>query len=320
MTHGRRRHALLFGLVLSAVAATEGLAIAADPSKAMCLSASAEWANLREDHKLRSARDQLLLCAATSCPTDIREECSRHIPELSAAIPSIVFAAKDGSGNDLAAVTVTMDGKPLLTKLDGSSIAIDPGQHTFRFEALGQTPVEKAFVIQEGEKERRERIEFGSGAPLKAAEPPPQSPTAMPSLHTPTSEPPAPPQAPPSEGALGSGLGRQKILGLVAGGVGVAGVVVGSVFGLMASSKWSTAKSDCGAGCGPNDRAQTEKSDANGMATTATIAFVAGGVLVGTGLALYLTAPKNSTTEAVAVRVAPSIGPGVTGLNLVGSF
>src|SRR5580658_3239502 len=240
-----RPHALMLGLVLAGVAAPDRPALAADPSKAVCLSASAEWANLREAHKLRAARDQLLLCAAASCPTDIREECSRHIPEVSGAIPSIVFAAKDGSGSDIATVTVSMDGKPLLTKLDGSSIAIDPGEHTFRFEAFGQPPLEKKFVIQEGEKDRRERIEFGGGTPLKTVPvpsppPPTPTPTETPAPAPSTSQAPALPQeaavaqtVPTPEGATGSGLGAQKILGLVAGGAGVAGVVVGSVFGLV---------------------------------------------------------------------------------------
>jgi hypothetical protein len=321
VTQGIRGLHLLVGLVVSVGATIDGSASATNPSKAACLSASAAWADLREAHKLSSARDQLLVCAAASCPADIREECSRHIPEVSAAIPSIVFAARDGSGNDVAAVTVSMDGRPILTKLDGSSIAIDPGEHAFRFEAVGQSSVERKFVIQEGEKDRRERIELRALAPSEpsgkstpASAPQPQRSSQVPAPAPGSSEPL------PSTEASAGGLGGQKILGLVAGGVGVAGIAVGSAFGLMANSSWTNAKNACGSGCSPNAPAQTEKNDANGQATIATIGFIAGGVLVATGLALFFTAPKNSNGETAQWHLLPTVEPGAAGVTLAGAF
>jgi hypothetical protein len=314
-----RRLALLVSLAVGGIAGAETSALAGDPSKAECLSSSAEWATLREAHKLRAARGQLLVCAAASCPADIREECSRHIPEVSTAIPSIVFAAQDASGNDLATVAVSMDGQRLATSLDGTSVAIDPGEHTFRFEAAGQTPIEKRLVIREGEKERREKIVFGGGAaPQPAPAPAVQGAPPSPQPAPPRPESPAA-AAPAPEGTRSSGLGGQKILGLASGGAGIVGVVVGSVFGLMASSKWSSAKSDCGAGCLPTAPAQKEKSDASDLGTIATIGFVAGGALLATGAALYFTAPA-STTEGAALRLTPILGPGTAAMTLSGRF
>jgi hypothetical protein len=320
MTQKPRGLGLLVGLVLAGGPAVDRAAMAADPSKAVCLSASAEWADLREAHNLRAARDQLFLCAAASCPTDIREECSRHIPELSAAIPSIVFAAKDSSGNDVVAVTVSMDGKPLLTKLDGNSVTLDPGEHTFRFDAPGQPSVGKTFVIQEGEKDRRERIDFKTGAPAPPPSPTPVQNGPAPQPLGPAQKPSTGDTAPSSEGATGSGLGGQKVLGLVAGGVGVAGVAVGAVFGVVANSKWQSAKSDCGAGCGPSSPAQAEKSDATSAATISTIGFIAGGALVATGMAVFFTAPSGSATETTRLRLTPSLGPGLAAMTVAGRF
>jgi hypothetical protein len=328
MTSKRFARTGSLGALLCGVLGAGSDAIAAGPTKAACLAASADWADLREDRKLRAARDRLLLCAAASCPTDIREECSRHVPELTQAIPSIVFAAKDSSGNDVALVSVTIDGQPLLTKLDGSSIAIDPGEHTFRFVAPGQLPIEKKFVIQEGEKERRERIEFGADVPAKPSAVPPPPSSGAPPVERPlvpsvplapaaSSSAPMTQEAPPGSGG---GLGAQKILGVVAGALGAGGIAVGSVFGVMASSKWTTAKATCGAGCPPNDPAQNEKSDAQSAATVSTIGFVAGGALVATGLLLFVTAPQSSTTQTARVRVSPSVGPDMAGVTLMGGF
>ena len=42
-----------------------------------------------------------------------------------------------GGGGDIFAVRVSMDGAALVSRLDGSALAVDPGQHTFAFAADG---------------------------------------------------------------------------------------------------------------------------------------------------------------------------------------
>jgi hypothetical protein len=134
------------------------------PTTAGCLAAAESSLALRSQHKLRDARAQLLICSAPSCPTDVRAECIRRVAEINTALPSVVFEAKDGDGNDLVEVTVTLDGQPLADRLDGPALVVDPGVHSFVFEASGQPPVRKQFVIREGDKDRRERITLGSVA------------------------------------------------------------------------------------------------------------------------------------------------------------
>jgi hypothetical protein len=160
------------------VAFSAGGARAADPSTADCLGASESSIKLRGDHKLREARARLLVCAAASCPDDVRSECERHVTEVNASIPTLVFEAKDAGGNDLTAVKVTMDGAVLAERLEGTAISLDPGEHAFTFEVAGQPPVQKSFVLREGEKDRRERIVFGE--------------TALPVVATPAAAAPAP--------------------------------------------------------------------------------------------------------------------------------
>ncbi|HXN31028.1 MAG TPA: hypothetical protein VN894_04165, partial [Polyangiaceae bacterium] len=166
----------------------DGVASGAGPTTAGCLAANESSIALRNQHKLHAARAQLLVCSAASCPADVRNECARRVAEVNAAIPTMIFEAKDGLGNDLAAVRVTMDGQPLVDRLEGTGLPIDPGEHAFAFETEGQPPVEKHFVIHEGEKGRRERVVFGAApaaAPLAAPSQP--SPAALPNEAAPAS-------------------------------------------------------------------------------------------------------------------------------------
>ena len=78
---------------------------------------------------------QLAILRRPELPQEVRDECSRRILRLNADMPTIVLGATDGAGNDLSAVTVTVDGAPLVTAINGRAVAIDPGNHTLRFEA-----------------------------------------------------------------------------------------------------------------------------------------------------------------------------------------
>jgi hypothetical protein len=273
-TMTRRSLSLFLFSVAAAIASPPGTALAADPSTADCLAASDASLNSANEHKLRAERTQLLVCAAASCPTDIRKECLRRVDEVNAQIPTILFAVKDASGSDLVAVKVTMDGEKLAERLEGTALAIDPGEHTFTFETAGQPPVTRKLLIQEAQKDRRESIVLGS--PAGAVTPPPPAP---------------PPPAP-----VASGMGTQKVLALVAGGLGIAGVGVGSAFGLVAMSKKNDAQNACPAACATPDGVDKWK-DAESTGNVSTIAFVAGGVLAAAGVVLWLTAPSGDAAS-----------------------
>jgi hypothetical protein len=120
---------------------------AANPTTADCLTASEASLESGNEHHLRGERNQLLVCAAASCPADIRKECVRRVDEVNAAIPTITFEAKDGSGADVSAVKVTMDSEVLAERLEGTALSIDPGEHTFTFETAGQPAVTRKLVI-----------------------------------------------------------------------------------------------------------------------------------------------------------------------------
>jgi hypothetical protein len=285
-------------IVVSTVAATlvlaERTSFAADPTTADCLAASDASLRLGNEHKLRAERAQLLVCAAPSCPEDIRKECLSHVDEVNAEIPTVIFAAKDAAGADLSAVKVMMDGEVLAERLEGSALSIDPGTHTFTFERAGQASVTKEFTIQQAQKDRRELITF-----------------AVPGAATATALQPSPAAPSPMETGQGGqrdqGLGTRRILAIVAGGVGVVGLGVGTAFGVVAMSKKSTAQGICPMTMCATAVGVSDWNSASSAGTLSTVGFVIGGVGIAGAAVLWFTAPKSSP-RAPSTQVG--FGPG----------
>jgi len=276
---------------------------AADPTTADCLTASDNAVTLSSQHKLRSARAQYLICASASCPADIRKECFRHVEDVNAAIPTIIFEPKNGgAGTDIGAVKVTMDGEVIAERLQGVALSVDPGNHTFVFETAGQPAVREQLLIQEGDKDRRERVVFGvtgavgTTAPTAPVGTPAAGPAAAPLSSTPDGPPPSSP----------SRLGTQKILALVAGGVGVVGLGIGAIFGLQALSKKNDAQNACPNVCSDQQGAD-RWSDAKSAAGVSTVAFVVGGVALAGAAALWFTA-KPESASAPSAQVGLGLG------------
>jgi hypothetical protein len=106
---------------------------------------------------------------------------------------------------------------------------------------------------------------------------------------------------------------------VVVGIVGVAGLGASVTLGLVAKSKNDEANTLCGPSTCSTAQGVSADHQAGGFATASTIAFVAGAALVGTGVALYLAAPRSSPS-AGTVRVAPQAGVRGAGVTILGSF
>jgi hypothetical protein len=251
----------------------------ADPTKQQCVEANDKAQDLRQTGKLRAARVELALCVALSCPGPVREDCAQRLTEVAAAQPRLVFAAKDAAGNDLEAVRVTIDGAPFAEKLDGTALDVDPGEHVFRFETAEGFSTEKTIVVREGEKRREERVRLGAD------------------------------RKPEGERGSSSGWTYSAL------GVGAVGLVVGTVFGVMALDTKSSLDSACGptkTGC-PQSLVDRLKSQAWG----ADIGLGVGVVGAVAGAVLLLTS-QGPSTHASAAGIAPWIGVGSAGV--VGRF
>jgi hypothetical protein len=278
-----RRHLATTALLSVALAATSEAAVTGKPTTADCLTASHGALDLGTQHKLRAQRDQLLVCASASCPAAIRKDCVAQVEEIKGEIPTIIFAAKDPSGADVAAVKVTMDGETLATALDGVPLPVDPGSHAFTFEMAGQAPVTKTFVIQEGQHDRRETVLFGA-------------PVMIPVVAT----------AAPDSSSSSGGLGTQRTLAIVAGGLGVVGLGVGTAFGIVALSQKSGAETACPSSSCATEAGSNKWSQAATSGNVSTVALIVGGVGIAGAAVLWLTAPgaQSGTTQV-------GIGPGV---------
>ena len=281
---------LLGSLLVTSVSAAGG------PTKHDCVAADDAAQDLRQTGKLRQAREKLNVCVSQSCPGPVREDCAQRLADIDGVMPSLVFEVKDGEGNDLSAVRVTMDGQPLAEKVDGSALQVDPGEHRFTFDDPdGLAHTEKKIVVREGDKNRHVRVVFGASAA------PAGGPKARAS---------SPPSAPQSDG------GTQRTIGFVVGGLGIAGLVVGSIFGAMALGNQGTLKGECSA---PNECLPSAQPNINTLHTNEILADVGLGVgVVGlaVGALLLFTAGPSEATPTSAIRL--DVGP--TSLAIHGGF
>ena len=299
--------AAMAGVALSLAAAPAR----ADLTKEECIDANSKGQDLLHDGKATAARVQLQSCAVLSCPPMIRDDCTKRLGELDKLQPAIVFEARDASDNELSAVKVTMDGAPLADKLDGTPLRADPGEHVFVFTADGYPSVTKHLVLAERDQKRRERIVMGpalASAPVAPAMTPAVAPTPS-STESPSLASPA------------TGMSTLRVAGLLTGGVGVAGVAVGSVFGLMTGAAWDRQKSDCGpTNCPHHAQAISDHSTVSTDSTISTAAFVAGGLLLAAGAVMFFTGSDSAESATTGLVVTPGISPRGGAASLRGTF
>jgi hypothetical protein len=128
--------------------------------------------------------------------------------------------------------------------------------------------------------------------------------------------------AEPTEPA--AGWPAQRTAGLVVGGVGIAGLVVGSIFGAKALGKGSASTPYCPSAT--PDRCTAAgvmlRDDALTFAHVSTASLVLGGAAVAAGTILFLTAPSRRPAKSGDVRweARPLVGLGGGGLLLNGRW
>src|SRR5690606_691610 len=117
--------------------------------------------------------------------------------------------------------------------------------------------------------------------------------------------PPLPtPRASVDEGTTDGSF--QRTSGLVIAGLGVIGVGVGSYFGLRALSTNSQAEESCSGSVCRDHRGLELTDESLAAARISNVAFIAAGVALAGGLALYSTAPKRQ--EVTRLEIVPTFG------------
>ncbi len=201
-------------------------------------------------------------------------------------------------GEEGSTLDIRRDGIPVQAAELGSPIPVDPGPHTVEAVAPGKQKWSSEVQVADASKII---IEIPALLPVASSAAP--SGGAEPIV------------APPLERAPQPGAGSsQRTLAVAVGVVGLAGVAVGTVFGLSASSKWSDAKAHCSAypyGC--DAQSIDAQSSAKSRASISTVAFIAGGVALGGAALLYFTAGRGKEKN-MAIGIAPA------GAFLRGSF
>lgn len=155
MLRALRSSGVFSALLAVAAYAVAPASLAAEPADVgadVCSPAYEGAQELRLDGKLVEARQQLLVCAQPSCPAFMQSDCARWDAELEALVPTVILTARDGDGRYLTQVRVSVDGKELASTLDGRSLPINPGQHSFSFRVAGKPAVLTSLFVPEGAK------------------------------------------------------------------------------------------------------------------------------------------------------------------------
>ncbi len=282
-------HATLTASLVASTLASSSRADLTSDAKKVCADAYTQAQTLRDAHRLKEARTQLRACAQASCSAFIVTDCTEWLADLERLMPSVVLVARDARGSSLSKVAVSADGTPLTGALDGGAIEMDPGSHTFVFTAADGARAEVSYTVLEGQKAQAVAVTLSAlpasaQPPLANVEPRPldRSVASKPSFWT-----------------------VQRTLGVVTGGVGVAGVAVGTVFGVLMLSAANGQKTNCSSttSCSDYGSASTDHSTALKDGNAATAAFIAGGVLIAGGVILFLTAPSDRAQ--VGLTMAP---------------
>jgi hypothetical protein len=210
-------------------------------------------------------------------------------------------------------LVVMRDGAVLDAGAWGAPLPVDPGKHRVEATAPGKKP----FSVE---------VQTAGPGQVVTVEVPPleDGPAATAAASPPSGEPPGPRAAPlrPADGGdRDGGAGTRRTLSFVAGGVGVAGVVTGSVFGLLASARWNKAQDEhCRTETLCDDRGVALVDDAKSAAKLSTAGFIVGGVGLAAGVALFVTSLGDAEPAAARIVVTPAVGTTGGGLGIQGRF
>lgn len=207
-----------------------------------------------------------------------------------------------------AGLQVLRDGVPVAQEELDLPVPIDPGDHAVVVSSPGHPP--RTFSAHLGPESPTATVRVDSLEDTATPPAPPPVDTTVAAVPPPpstTSLPESPPPPPADTGAT------RRWIGAGVGGVGVAGLVVGSVFGVIAKVKLD--QSNSGPCDATTDRCTTPglatRKDAESAARTSDIFFGIGAGLAAIGAAVYLTAPHApSGVTGVVLAPAPVAGGG----------
>lgn len=239
------------------------------------MTAASKGQEARDQSRLVEARSLFQKCAQSSCPAPIPKYCGEWLADLNKKMPTVVLRVEDQNGRDVTDATAMIDSQAVT--LDGRAVDVDPGKHHVRITRAGAKPFETDIVVAQSEKDRVIVGKIALEGPADTTKPP--TPSATP------------------EGSR-SGVPLASWIGW---GVGAAGLVSFSIFGLKARLDYDDYESTCGQRCTTSDRDSVQTS-----VTIADISLVIGLVGVAVGTYFYLTRPQaNASIKNTALAPPP---------------
>ncbi|HEY2517204.1 MAG TPA: hypothetical protein VGI39_40305 [Polyangiaceae bacterium] len=248
--------------------------------RAACVASYERSQVLRREHKLRRAREELRACSRVACPALVRNDCINWLGQMESTFPSLIIRAEK-DGGDVANVKVVEDNEVVATRLDGSPLELEPGEHAFRFETEGAPPVNMTVVAREGEHGRPLTVTFTSP---KAAE--------------------------PVAGSEPQGASRPIPAGVfVLGGLGLVGLGTFAALGASGQSDENGLRGSCSPNCN-----QGEIDRVRGKYIGADVALGVGAAALVSAAVWYFVRPSHTERQEPpkdGVAVAPNRGGAV---------
>jgi hypothetical protein len=222
---------------------------------------------------------------------------------LATARPHIGKLRIHVEGAPIDKVSATVDGANVPSALFDSGRPTDPGPHEVKATAPGFKTATASVEVAAGSEGK---VSLLLEPELNASASPESAAGA--------------PSAGPVAGAVGAtsssgSTSPNRLPAFIAFGVGGAGIIVGSVAGIMALGTKSTLDNACVNKTCP----ATSRSDIDALSTRATVStvgFVVGAAGVAVGAVLFATARGGETRTAAShrVRVQPWLGAGSAGV------
>jgi hypothetical protein len=226
---------------------------------------------------------------------------TEHLTAIEPKVSHLTFAVEPKA--EVSGLTIKLDGQALGRAAWSSPLPVDPGSHDITASAPGKVS-RKASVQMAG-------IADSKTVTIQALDDAPASPAGA-------SLPDSPPDATSSEPSSG-----KRVAGFVVGGVGLAFLGVGAVFGVEALQKRHDSNASCNGDTCATQSGVDLNDDAKRFATISDIGLGAGivGLVVGT----YLVATSGGSKPVPAatasrVKVLPVVGLNSSSLELSGSW
>jgi len=226
---------------------------------------------------LLAAREHFRKASSAYKPDDERRAVAANSAnDVTDRLPTLTIHIAEGAPPD---TQVTLEGAALDPKVLEHGIELDPGKTTLVVNASGRQP--RSYDVDLAEAEKRDLT-------VDAGEPPPP-----PAAADATGPALTPATGVTSDDARATSQKLHRTLGYVGIGVGAAGIVTGSIFGILALQEASVVKSNCNASyaCKPAGVSAASSGSTDGILSTTT--FIAGAAFAAAGAYLVITTARD---------------------------